>query len=126
VVLETLDAYVARTGRTPAVLKIDTETTEPDVIRGGVETIRTHRPWIVCEVLGSGRPQELAELMAPMGYHYYWISDAPRWDEAPAPIPMGHKTAFNWLFAPEPLDDAFWSRLDDWRTALARCRARTL
>jgi hypothetical protein len=64
--------------------------------------------------------------MAPMGYHYYWISDAPRWDEAPAPVPMGHKTAFNWLFAPEPLDDAFWSRLDDWRTALARCRARTL
>ena len=41
--LETLDAYVARTGPVPGAVKIDTETTEPDVLRGALETLRTSR-----------------------------------------------------------------------------------
>ena len=36
-----VDAYVARTGVTPAVLKVDTELTEPDVLRGATGVLET-------------------------------------------------------------------------------------
>src|SRR5664279_21464 len=49
--LETIDDYVARTGVTPSILKIDTETTEPEVLAGAENLIRDHRPWIMVEVL---------------------------------------------------------------------------
>ena len=35
--LESLDSYVGRTGARPAIIKVDTETTEPDVLRGSRE-----------------------------------------------------------------------------------------
>jgi len=126
VALETLDSYAARTSLIPAVIKIDTETTEPDVIRGALGTLAAHRPWIICEVLASGRPDEIYELMAPLGYSYYWISGQVRWELASRPVPMpkpGTKN-FNWLFTPEPLGDDFWTRLDDWRARVAVCGSR--
>ena len=126
VVLETLDGYVLRTGLVPVMIKIDTETTEPDVIRGGLGALARERPWVICEVLGSGRPDELADLMAPLGYHYYRISSEPRWIVADRPRPITEGKFFNWLFAPEPLDEAFWERLDLWRERLAACGSRTL
>lgn len=36
VAVESVDGYAARTGLAPAVIKIDTEVTEPDVLRGAV------------------------------------------------------------------------------------------
>jgi len=126
VVLDTLDRYVPATGRIPAVVKIDTETTEPDVIRGGITVLAKHRPWIICEVLGSGRPEEIAALMAPLGYTYYRITDDHRFVPAdqPAPDPAGQ--FYNWLFAPEPVGENFWERLDDWRGRLEKCAARAM
>ena len=37
-------------------MKIDTETTEPDVLAGGMETLTTVRPWVVARS-SSGRPR---------------------------------------------------------------------
>lgn len=126
VVLETLDSWVSRTGLRPAVLKIDTETTEPDVVRGGLATIGACRPWILCEVLTSGRPDEIAELFAPLGYHAHHISPEHRWPERPRPVPVEEGMHYNWLLAPQELDDTFWSRLDDWRARIDACGARDL
>ena len=82
--VDTLDAYCARTGVVPAVLKVDTETTEPDVLAGAATTIARHRPWILCEVLHGRRPGELAEVLAPHGYTWYHLrGDAGR-------EPVGH------------------------------------
>jgi FkbM family methyltransferase len=107
--VETLDGWVRRTGLVPAVLKVDTESTEPDVLIGGAETLREHRPWILCEVLAGRGEDRLMEALAPHGYHWYHITDE---------VPYRHATVIEgdpsyrdlmWLFAPEPPTAAFWA-----------------
>jgi len=118
VAVETLDGYCARTGIVPAVLKVDTETTEPDVLAGAAEVIARHRPWILCEVLYGRRTGELAEVMAPHGYTWYHL----RGEAGHEPVVTmdgdpGHVDLM-YLLAPEPVDEAFWQRTTAWRAAL--------
>jgi FkbM family methyltransferase len=117
--VETLDGYVQRTGAVPAVIKIDTESTEPDVLFGSAETLRDHRPWVLCEVLAGRVEERLTEVLAPHGYHWYHITDE---------VPYRHATVIEgdrtyrhlmWLFAPEPPDESFWAAVTAWRTAIA-------
>jgi FkbM family methyltransferase len=115
--VERLDSYVARTGVVPAVVKIDTETTEPEVLKGAARTITEHRPWILCEVLGR-RGSRLTETIAPFGYHWYRITDRVPYVEA-GEID-GTSPSRMWLFAPEPPTDGFWAAV---RTQLAAVAA---
>jgi FkbM family methyltransferase len=119
--VETLDSYVARTGAVPAVLKVDTETTEPDVLAGAAKTIAEHRPWILCEVL-SGRVQDrLTEVLMPFGYHWYHIDDHVPYQEATEIAGDPTLRHLMWLFAPELPDDDFWAALRAHSAALAEC-----
>ncbi|WP_239647149.1 FkbM family methyltransferase [Nocardiopsis salina] len=121
--VDTLSRWCERSRTTPAVIKIDTETTEPDVIAGGLETLREYRPWIFCEVLpGHGVEERLMELLHPLGYSWYQLGD-----ESPPPertvidgrIADGAQRM--WLFAPEPPADALWEDTRAWRRALDVC-----
>jgi FkbM family methyltransferase len=118
VTVETLDGFCARTGVVPAVLKVDTETTEPDVLAGAAATIAAHRPWIMCEVLHGRREGELAEVMAPHGYTWYHL----RGEDDPQPVETldgdpGYGDLM-YLLAPEPVDASFWALTRAWRAAL--------
>src|SRR5690554_3104652 len=65
-----LDGYVEASRLVPTLLKVDTETFEPQVIAGAVETLRRHRPTMVVEVLkrrGHDHGVELTEAMAGLG-----------------------------------------------------------
>jgi FkbM family methyltransferase len=53
------------------LVKIDTETTEPDVLRGMRGILERDRPTIVCEVLTRGDPAGLEEVLSPLGYRYF-------------------------------------------------------
>jgi FkbM family methyltransferase len=119
--VETLDEVVQRMGLTASVIKIDTEMTEPDVLRGAEGTIRRHRPWILCEILAGRTEAQLTEIIEPWGYTWYHVTDDPPW--APAQELAGDPTYknFMWLFAPTPLDGRFWSGLRGWRGSLAAC-----
>lgn len=122
--LDTVDAYVSRTGATPTVLKIDTESTEPDVLRGAAETIATHRPWIICEVLAGRSEAQLMDVMSGLGYVWHQITDAERF-VARAEIVGDRSYRFaNWLFTPEAPGEAFWGRLAVWRRRLSECGPR--
>jgi FkbM family methyltransferase len=117
VTVDTLDAYCARTGVVPALLKVDTETTEPDVLAGAERTIAEHRPWILCEVLPRRRTGELADVMAPHGYTWYHLAD----DEPQAVDRLDGDPTYAhlmYLFAPEPVDASFWARVRAWRQAV--------
>jgi len=57
------------------LMKIDTETTEPQVLRGMMKTIRRDAPAIICEVLGRGSEQALEDLLGPLGYRFYHLTD---------------------------------------------------
>jgi FkbM family methyltransferase len=116
--LETLDDYVARTGDVPAIIKIDTETTEPEVLAGAQKVITEHRPWIMVEVLWSLVEERLHAVMDQFGYTYYHLN-------GPGPRPSTEQivgdstwTYYMFLLTPEPVDDAFWDRMNAWRDVL--------
>ena len=58
------------------LIKIDTETTEPAVLRGARAVLASDRPALVFEVLpGHGTAPEIEELLAPLGYRFYLLGD---------------------------------------------------
>ncbi len=57
------------------LVKIDTESTEPDVLSGMRETLQKDHPFIVCEVLkGRGSEKALSEILQPLNYRYYLLT----------------------------------------------------
>jgi FkbM family methyltransferase len=121
--LESLDNYVNRTRARPAIIKVDTETTEPDVLRGSVRTVAEYRPWIFCEVLHGRTEADLAEAMAGWGYTAYYL-------DGPGPLMPRSEIVgdpemknFMWLFTPAPLPQEHWGKAAAWRQALESCPA---
>jgi FkbM family methyltransferase len=92
-----LDCYLREQGvERLDLVKVDTETTEPQVLTGMVESLRRHRPAIVCEVLpASGTGAALSALLGPLGYRYYLLTpDGP----LPCSAIEGHPRWLNYLF----------------------------
>lgn len=95
----TIDEFV-RQRELPRVdlVKIDTEVTEPQVLRGMLDTLHRYRPKIVCEVLADCfTDHSLEALLRPLGYRYYLLT-------ADGIIPrdriQGHLDWRNYLFLP--------------------------
>jgi len=116
---ETLDGLVEAGHAPPAVLKVDTETTEPAVLRGAMATLTRTRPWIMCEILPGRTEVELTEVLAPLGYTWYLITDDTPYTATD--VLVGDPKQYMWLFAPEPVPDEMWARVDSWRARLALC-----
>lgn len=58
------------------LIKIDTETTEPAVLRGALGVLTRDRPDIVFEVLpGHGTAPEVERVLAPLGYDFYLLGE---------------------------------------------------
>ncbi|MCU1370335.1 MAG: hypothetical protein JWO77_1529 [Ilumatobacteraceae bacterium] len=96
------DAVVAErlAGRTVDLIKIDTESTEPDVLRGLHETVGRDQPVIFCEVLAGRTEDRLQALVDGWGYRTWWLgADGPvardRIDGDP------NNRYVNWLFLPD-------------------------
>jgi len=113
----TLDAYAARTGLWPSVLKLDTETTEAAVLRGATEVLR-RRPWIVCEVLPDVAEQDLQATLDPFHYRFYRIGDDVPFTEQETIVASAAVKDRNWLFAPEESTPALWAGIVRWRAAI--------
>jgi FkbM family methyltransferase len=56
------------------LIKLDTESTEPAVLRGLAATLGRDHPDILCEVLYGRTERELADLLGPLGYRFFWVS----------------------------------------------------
>jgi FkbM family methyltransferase len=119
--VETLDSYVDRTGAVPAVLKVDTEMTEPDVLAGAARTIARHRPWILCEVLAHRVERQLTEVLAPFDYYWYPITEELPYREADEIVGDETHQRLMWLFAPQRPTDRFWDAVRAHAGALAHC-----
>jgi FkbM family methyltransferase len=120
--VETADSLVGSGElRPPAVMKIDTETTEPAVLRGALGLIRERRPWLLVEILAGRTPEAVTALMNGLNYSWYHISgDLPY----PARDEIYGDTTYKdlmWLFSPEPLTDTFFERMQIWSTAISQC-----
>jgi FkbM family methyltransferase len=93
----TLDRYVADRGIARVdLLKIDTESTESQVLRGMRATLERDHPDIVCEVLPGTNDMVLEEMLGRLGYHYYLLT--PEGPSARDHI-EGHPVWLNYLFS---------------------------
>jgi FkbM family methyltransferase len=70
-----LDSFAREAGLDHVdLVKVDTETTEPDVLEGMASLLERHRPHVFCEVL-AGRADEgrLEAILRPLGYRFYLL-----------------------------------------------------
>lgn len=108
----TLDRFIRENGvGKVGLVKIDTESTEPQVLLGMSEALSRDRPTILCEVLrGSGSAAQLEDILYPLGYRYYLLTpDGPvRRDRI-----EGHPVHLNYLFTTLDADDVarLWQAL---------------
>ncbi|MEM7359292.1 MAG: FkbM family methyltransferase [Pseudomonadota bacterium] len=58
------------------LIKIDTEMTEPVVLKGGSKVIERDKPYIICEVLDEQSSAELCNILHPMGFRFFHIVEA--------------------------------------------------
>ncbi|MUL39776.1 FkbM family methyltransferase [Streptomonospora sp. PA3] len=120
VAVETLSHWRERAGAAPAVVKIDTVGTEPDVIAGALEVLRRFRPWVFCEVRPDhGVEERLMALLEPFGYCWYHLCGDPPYPlraviAGRAPDPAQRM----WLFAPEPVPERVWDTARAWYGSL--------
>jgi FkbM family methyltransferase len=78
------------------LVKVDTETTEPDVLRGMGQILRRDHPNIICEVhKDSGTEKSLEEVLRPLGYNFFLLT--PR-GPVQRPSIEGHAEWWNYLF----------------------------
>jgi FkbM family methyltransferase len=92
-----LDRFVRDNNLDPVdLIKIDTETTEPEVLSGMAETLARDHPMIVCEVLKDrGAENRLEAILSPLGYRYYQLTpDGPDLRDHVE----GHPEWLNYLF----------------------------
>lgn len=95
----TLDELIETRGLTGIdLIKIDTESTEGQVLRGAANVLRRDHPAIVCEVLAGRAPEaELAATLQPLGYRYFLVTgDGPM----ERPRIEGDPRWLNYLFLP--------------------------
>ena len=93
----TVDEVVRRHGiERVDLVKIDTESTEPDVLEGMRVVLARDRPNVVCEVLrGRGAEERLGPILEPFGYRYFLLT--PDGPEAMDRV-EGHPSWLNYLF----------------------------
>ena len=56
------------------LIKIDTESTEPSVLQGAMNTIERMRPTILCEVLHGLTEAALHSCLDKFSYRYFWVT----------------------------------------------------
>lgn len=87
ITFEKLDSYVSRNGIDKLhLMKIDVDGYELKVIRGGIDTIRKHKPIMIVE-LGTtvervgDKLEDLVELLSSQGYLFYSIESSTQYDQ---------------------------------------------
>jgi len=92
-----LDTFVRENGLQGVdLMKIDTESTEPQVLNGMIETMRRDQPLIFCEVLKErGSEELLQEIIRSINYRAYLLT--PEGPELRDRI-EGHPEWLNYLF----------------------------
>ncbi|GLK66744.1 FkbM family methyltransferase [Hansschlegelia plantiphila] len=129
---ETIDSVVAGGAPAPTLMKIDVETFEPQVLSGAMDTITRHTPWITCEFLASadeGRLRVALQRLERVGYLFYRIVPETPWSPCtPAQVLAKRSSASgsrDWLAAPKPLSNAFFTRFQAWLEAVKKCTLAT-
>jgi FkbM family methyltransferase len=112
----TLDAMAERGVCRPGLIKIDTETTEPAVLRGASKHVRETRPWIICEVLPRKTEHAVQQWSEEHGYNAYLLGLPLRTPVSITAMPS--QRARNVLLAPQRVSDALYRLYLQWLGAV--------
>lgn len=73
---DTLDNFVAQhlsSGKNIDLIKLDTESTEHLVLKGGQTVLKNHRPIIMCEVIKGFTEAEIEKILSAHDYLFYEV-----------------------------------------------------
>lgn len=71
-----LDQFVGDRGLSGVdLVKLDVEATEHHALAGMAGTLERERPKLICEVLPQGQPQDIEDLLRPLSYRYFLLTD---------------------------------------------------
>ncbi|MEG4483660.1 FkbM family methyltransferase [Microcoleus sp. D2_18a_B4] len=110
--LDTLN-NICQTYAVPGVIKIDTESTEPDVIAGGMDLIKSARPFILCEVLAGRTENALMEALRPLNYTYYHLAKGEFGISKEVISGDASYECRDWLFCPYEMPVAFFESVGE-------------
>jgi FkbM family methyltransferase len=104
----------------PAIIKIDTETFEPQVLAGAAKIIQLYKPILIVEALPR-RAKAMEAILQSLGYVAYQITPDREW---PAQNDLAPKDTsvrlWNWVWSPAPLPPSFWRELALYRRFVTR------
>jgi FkbM family methyltransferase len=95
----TLDSWVSGHGLNVALIKIDVEGAEADILRHACEMLRRHHPVILCEILSDEAGDEVQAIL-PTWYRLYHIDENRGIREA-SRLTRRRWRNKNWLLIPE-------------------------
>lgn len=115
----TVDSEAARVR--PCAIKIDTETTEMEVLRSSESTLREDRPVLLVEILNEALATEARAFLEPLGYKIIEVGSPEvmgRFGDV-SDLETGGDTR-NWLAVPDEFDagDEFFDRARSWLDTL--------
>lgn len=120
ILVDTLRMTTAFEDYKPKVIKIDTETTEPEVLRGGESYIAKERPHLVIEVLAGRSEEALTDFCERQNYIAYKLN---REELKPTNEIIGDSTYQyrDWLFSPAELSfsEEFKENYNIWTRAFS-------
>ncbi len=64
----TLDAFISKTGYAPQLIKIDTEGFDLKILRGGMKTLSTARPFVIFESFRDATRSDFFDFFKTIGY----------------------------------------------------------
>jgi len=111
--------------RHPCAIKIDTETTEIDVLEGAVNTLAADRPAVLIEVLDSVQSRQIRTFFDRFNYSIVEIGGAEFQGKLGDISDLDTSgDARNWLALPDQSapTDHFMSRVRDWIGVLRGCK----
>jgi FkbM family methyltransferase len=93
----TIDEFVAQGNKPPTFIKIDVEGAEMAVLAGARDTLKNHRPDILCETHGRARASAVYEMLAELDYELFCVREdavpLESVEQAPANMHEGHLLA---------------------------------
>lgn len=128
--LTTLDRLMEDGLLPPSIVKIDVETLEANVLRGGLTTIQEHRPVVTLELLVDIDQDAIGAMLKAIehfGYTFYQVVPEHTWEACAAEdvltkLSVEHR---DWVCAPTALTDYFFDARMIWRDSLSLCGKAT-